>query len=238
MARPAQDRTEVILAAARAQFREAGVDRATVDEIAARAGVGKGTVFLYWPSKTRLHEAVVGLEVARTLASLATGLRRDELRLSLGAIARHEITAGLDHPSTAPLLANQLTSAPALAVAPRRALRRIVDVMRSYDLVRDLDTDDVIAGMEVAMTGALVRALGEPPERPTILTALEHLVSSAYDRLDGPVESVAAAVPEVLEALEDAVDALVAAAAPDRPTTARLRPYERPPAEAPTGARH
>nr|WP_221379908.1 TetR/AcrR family transcriptional regulator [Actinoplanes polyasparticus] len=143
--------------AARAQFRENGAEHATVDDIAARAGVGKGTVFLYWPSKARLYEAVLGLEVARTLASLASGLRRNELRLGLGTIARHEIAASLDHPSMAPLLVNQLTAAPTLATAPRRALRRIIQVLRSYDLVGDLHADNVIAGMEVAMTGALVR---------------------------------------------------------------------------------
>ncbi|MBL7260101.1 TetR/AcrR family transcriptional regulator [Paractinoplanes lichenicola] len=225
MARPTQDRTEVILTAARAQFRAVGAEGATVDDIAARAGVGKGTVFLYWPSKARLYEAVVGLEVAQTLASLTTGLRRNELRLSLGTIARHEIAASLGRPSTAPLLVDQLTEVPALATAPRRALRRIIEVLRSYGLVVDLDAGDIIAGMEVAMTGALVRGLGEPQQRDTILTALDHLVSSAYDR---PGAAADAAIPEALEALEDAIDAIVAAAAPDRPTTARLRPHERP----------
>jgi hypothetical protein len=56
----------------------------------------------------------------------------------------------------------------------------------------------------------------------------ERLLDSTYTRPDAGPAEVAAALPEVLDALEDAVDQLVEAAAPDRPTTAVLRPRERP----------
>jgi AcrR family transcriptional regulator len=46
-----EDRKEQILAAAREVFFEEGIRRATVDAIAVRAEVAKGTVYLYFPTK-------------------------------------------------------------------------------------------------------------------------------------------------------------------------------------------
>jgi AcrR family transcriptional regulator len=46
-----EDRKEAILAAARDVFFEEGIRRATVDQIAARAEVAKGTVYLYFETK-------------------------------------------------------------------------------------------------------------------------------------------------------------------------------------------
>ena len=44
-----------------------GYRRVTVDEVARRAGVGKGTVYLYWPSKWELFAAVLTREAANLL---------------------------------------------------------------------------------------------------------------------------------------------------------------------------
>src|SRR5687768_17171136 len=73
MARPAtnsrrlkekEDRKEQILAAARTVFFEEGIRRATVDAIAARAEVAKGTVYLYFPTKETIlaHLLLEGLD--------------------------------------------------------------------------------------------------------------------------------------------------------------------------------
>lgn len=54
-----EDRTSTILAAARQVFGEYGYHQATMQEVARRAGVAKGTVYLYFSSKEELYEAVV-----------------------------------------------------------------------------------------------------------------------------------------------------------------------------------
>ncbi|MBU2664741.1 TetR/AcrR family transcriptional regulator; helix-turn-helix transcriptional regulator [Actinoplanes bogorensis] len=223
MARPAHDRAEAIVAAARAEFLSAGVEQATVDAVAARAGVGKGTVFLYWPSKARLREAVLLLEVAGTFATLAAELRDDPARLRLGVIARREIAAIMDNPEMGPFLVQQFAGMTDPSDVPTRTLRRIIVALRRHGLVRRTGDDEVVMGMETVMAGALIRGFDRGGREP-LLEAVDHLVSSAYDIPgDG-----AAALPEVLAALDDAIDELVAAAAPDRPTTARLRPAVRP----------
>jgi AcrR family transcriptional regulator len=59
-----EDRKEAILAAARDVFFEQGIRRATVDAIADRAGVAKGTVYLYFDTKETIvaHLLLEGLD--------------------------------------------------------------------------------------------------------------------------------------------------------------------------------
>lgn len=59
-----EDRKGAILSAARAVFFKQGLHRATVDEIAARAAVAKGTVYLYFETKETLlaHLLLEGLD--------------------------------------------------------------------------------------------------------------------------------------------------------------------------------
>jgi AcrR family transcriptional regulator len=68
-------RTGEILQAAYRIFAERGFEQATMDEIAKTAGVAKGTLYLYYPSKhdiysAALHRSIVEL-AARTSAALA-----------------------------------------------------------------------------------------------------------------------------------------------------------------------
>ncbi len=59
-----EDRKGLILAAAREVFFEVGIRRATVDMIAARAEIAKGTVYLYFPTKETIlaHLLLEGLD--------------------------------------------------------------------------------------------------------------------------------------------------------------------------------
>ncbi len=67
-------RTAEILEAAYRVFAERGFDEATMAEIARAAGVAKGTLYLYYPSKQEIYEAALrqsAVEVdARTKAAL------------------------------------------------------------------------------------------------------------------------------------------------------------------------
>jgi TetR/AcrR family transcriptional regulator len=67
-----QDRPGELLDAALTVFVEKGYAAARVEEVATRAGVSKGTLFLYFPSKEELFKAVVRDNVARHVAD---GLR-------------------------------------------------------------------------------------------------------------------------------------------------------------------
>jgi len=67
-------RPDEIIEAARAVFVERGFAAARVDEIARKAGASKGTVYLYFPTKEALFEAVMRVNVVSVIeASAAAG---------------------------------------------------------------------------------------------------------------------------------------------------------------------
>ena len=59
-----------ILKAACEDFCESGYDRARMENIARRAGIGKSTIYEYFPSKTDLLEAVVDWVLEQACAEL------------------------------------------------------------------------------------------------------------------------------------------------------------------------
>ena len=67
--RPAA-RPDELVAAALAVFGERGFRATTLEEVAARAGVSKGTVYLYFASKDDLFRAVVEAKVVTLLESV------------------------------------------------------------------------------------------------------------------------------------------------------------------------
>jgi AcrR family transcriptional regulator len=64
---------ERILDAATAVFAERDFHRVLVSEVATRAGVGKGTVYLYFPTKDDLHRAALEGSLERLAAQIEQG---------------------------------------------------------------------------------------------------------------------------------------------------------------------
>jgi AcrR family transcriptional regulator len=60
------DKRQRILAAATAVFAERDFHRVQVSDVASRAGVGKGTVYLYFPTKDDLHRVALEASLQRT----------------------------------------------------------------------------------------------------------------------------------------------------------------------------
>src|SRR5216683_883436 len=62
-----QERADLILQAAEAVLTEKGYADTSMDEIAARVGIAKGTVYLYFPSKQNLVFALLERELEKLL---------------------------------------------------------------------------------------------------------------------------------------------------------------------------
>jgi len=79
---PPDDKRQRILAAATAVFAERDFHRVQVSEVATRAGVGKGTVYLYFPTKDALHQVALQASLERLAeeveAAAAAGRPVDE----------------------------------------------------------------------------------------------------------------------------------------------------------------
>lgn len=145
---------EAIVDATVALLSEEGFDRLSMDGVAARAGVGKATIYRRWPSK----EALVIEAVARRTDPFpddATGPVRDRLvailegmlaasRTGAGRLLRCMVGASVSNPPLAEHYRAQI-------LEPRRA--RIAELVRegvaNGELRPDLDVDvavDVVVG--------------------------------------------------------------------------------------------
>jgi len=71
------DKRERILAAATAVFAERDFHRVLVSEVASRAGVGKGTVYLYFPTKDDLHRGALEASLERVAIELEAAAAAD-----------------------------------------------------------------------------------------------------------------------------------------------------------------
>ncbi len=70
-------RAERILDAAAELVRQHGYRRVSIDDVAAAAGVGKGTIYLHWKTREALFWAALQRETMRLLDDLADRLSRD-----------------------------------------------------------------------------------------------------------------------------------------------------------------
>ena len=68
------DRSQEILDAALAVFSEYGYHEARIEDIAERAGVGKGTVYLYFPGKRELFQALITRITGEHLTTIKAAL--------------------------------------------------------------------------------------------------------------------------------------------------------------------
>ena len=158
--RSGRPRSEVarvaILDAAFTVVRERGYEAASIEEVAARAGVAKTTVYRHWTTK----EALVVEALARFLRALPvpdTGRTRDDLHALMTSAVRMYA-----EPSTAPLLAalvSAMSRSPAIAeavrngfVGARRAALRMVlqRAVRRGELRRGADVTlalDLLGGV-------------------------------------------------------------------------------------------
>src|SRR5689334_18861531 len=88
----AEDTRRKIVAAAIELVQEVGWREATVERIAARAGVAKGTFFVHFANKEALVDALVGIQVGaakRARAKVAGRPPVERLRETVMTLGRH-----------------------------------------------------------------------------------------------------------------------------------------------------
>ena len=81
-------RGERILDAAAESLLRFGYSRVTINDVAQRAEVGKGTVYLHWRTREELFEAVLGRELAEALDEVAGAVLADPGSWQLHRVSR------------------------------------------------------------------------------------------------------------------------------------------------------
>ena len=191
-----------LLDAATRLFARFGFDKTSVDDIASAAGVSKGAVYLHWPSKFNLFEAVLIREGLALLEQVVQRVDADPEGGTIGSIYRHSIDALGNNPL---LLAAYTVDTAVLgeyvrrqepAVYSQRLLFGVEFVrrMQAANLIRpELDPQMVAYGMGVVSfgllsIGQLSPSLGVPP-----LGALAEMLGDVVERGFGTGDRHAAA---------------------------------------------
>ncbi|HUH69851.1 MAG TPA: helix-turn-helix domain-containing protein, partial [Mycobacterium sp.] len=78
-----QQRADRILDSARDLLLRWGYRRVTIDELAAHADVGKGTIYLHWRSREDVFHAVSAREAAAGTDAIVGALRNDPGEVAL-----------------------------------------------------------------------------------------------------------------------------------------------------------
>jgi AcrR family transcriptional regulator len=162
------DRTKdgAILATALQALAEVGYDRLTMDEIAARAHVGKGALYRRWSSKAALVvDAVTDWHRRQAPAGLPdTGSLRGDLAAIVAAVPEDGDAGGGEYVALVAGLSTAATRDPELGAAlaervldgPRRALRELLDRAAARGEIaadRELDlVPDILMGLNLLRT--------------------------------------------------------------------------------------
>ncbi|MCG5216914.1 TetR/AcrR family transcriptional regulator [Streptosporangium sp. KLBMP 9127] len=152
-ARRSERSRRAVLDAARELVSELGYAKVTIEAIAARAGVGKQTIYRWWPSK-----GAVIFDSILALSEGAEGVRlpdTGDLEADLKAVMRATVAEFADPVFEAPIraLTIEIISDPALAALYREKLagpideakkERLRSAQRAGRLAADLDLDLVL----------------------------------------------------------------------------------------------
>jgi AcrR family transcriptional regulator len=93
-----RDRADRILDTARELLLSWGYRRVTIDELARRAGVGKGTVYLHWRSREEVFHAVSAREAAAMADALVQAVRDDPAEVALHRYLRRLFVEAMNRP--------------------------------------------------------------------------------------------------------------------------------------------
>ena len=192
--RKKQQNRDRILEAARDLFQSQGFDETSMDEIAQRAVVSRGTLFNYFPSKEALLEGIADQELSWLAYRIDTDLASDP-----SALARIRRTMRMLVGDTLPfmqvtryvfLVALQQSPGTGQGTSLRLAniLRKLVVEAQTEGEIRpDLDPGEIAH----AITGAYMAALfgwiaAESSASPTSMQMVENIVDMLFEGIAGP----------------------------------------------------
>src|SRR3990172_7877089 len=126
-------RREDLLDAGLAVFREKGMRTTTVEDVTTRAGVAKGTFYLYFKTKEELGAALrerFALDMLRTAEGVLAGLEADDWEARAEALVRSVVTFSLERRELAELVFHGLPPAgdgDVVAASERKVLALFAD---------------------------------------------------------------------------------------------------------------
>lgn len=196
--RRAEARPDEILDAALAEFTARGFEAARMEDIAKAAGLSKAAIYLYFPSKTALLEALIEAKIeplARQVQNLALAGQADPLMTlrMLATAAAHRVSDA--RVFAVPRLVIGLSGRfPEIAEyyrvhvveKARSALEALIDAGKAKGVIRAVDTKAVARAFigPILFEGLWTHVLGGE----TALNDPQKLIESQFDILLGGLE--------------------------------------------------
>ena len=156
------DKALRVLDAAKALLVGFGYRKVTVDDVARRAGVGKGTVYLYWPSKLELFASVLRRDAAELLGEQLAALRADPAEVRLPRAMRRSFLQVMSRPLSRALytgdhdvLGELMTTSKAglqFAAGKTETTRRYLTVLYEHGLLSDDPAADPVLSYRLSGT--------------------------------------------------------------------------------------
>ncbi|MDF5759132.1 TetR/AcrR family transcriptional regulator [Spongiactinospora sp. TRM90649] len=213
-------RAERILDAAAEILASWGYARVTIDDVARRAGVGKGTIYLHFATKEELFLNVVMRSQFRLIARLVEDLRDDPATVLLSDVCRRIYLWAHEDPVIHAVLVRDMETLGALVRTTAelagdlfqermRATDAYLAVLREHGLVRD-DTPVPLQrhAMAAVITGFLTVEPVTPakiPEPEECAGALADVIRSSFEISHDPaaMRTAAAEAADIFQRLHE-----------------------------------
>ncbi|MBT2224887.1 TetR/AcrR family transcriptional regulator [Nonomuraea sp. NEAU-A123] len=195
-----------------------GYRRVTIDDVAAGADIGKGTVYLHWKTREQLFGAVFAREVLYAMDELRQALRKDPRTCLLRNFARVYFLAITNRPLLHgfllqdPHLLGKLTSSPDIARDDRHGnmARDYLELLAEHGLLRDdMHADELGYAYQATFEGFLraegAALAGSLEQRADLLArTVQRAFESDPAIPDTTLKDLAAAIVTLLTDLIDA----------------------------------
>jgi AcrR family transcriptional regulator len=167
------ERATAILDAAADLLLRHGYRRVTIDDVAAGANIGKGTVYLHWKTREQLFSAVLEREVFYAIDEVRQALRQDPQVCLLHRFAHTYFLAIVNRPLLRgflladPDLLGRLTTSRDTSRDDRHAAmaRAFLELLAGHGLLRDdMDIDEIGYSYQATFEGFLQQESNAPPD--------------------------------------------------------------------------
>jgi AcrR family transcriptional regulator len=191
-----------------------GYRRVTVEDVAARSGVSKGTVYLHWNAKHELFASLLLREVGDVMQELVQGMRADPAKVLLHRMMRASFLAIMRRPLARALYTRDIDTLGKLAGSEALHERQqasddlfaeYVDLLREHRPLRtDSDRTSQVCALQAAGAGFYFMEQFLPPnpqlplERKAV--ALAEIIRRTFEPPEDPdITTLCAIAPRAVE---------------------------------------
>jgi AcrR family transcriptional regulator len=200
------ERADRILDAAGELMLRLGYRKVTIEDVAQRARVGKGTVYLHWPTKERLFEALLMRESIELHDELADALRADVREVLPHRFVRWSFLAAQRRQLVRAVFIGDVELLGSLRESSIRSQKMLANehyfqLMTQHGLLRN-DFPNLAYAMEATISGFFLTDADNPePDLDAKANAMARTIRTSFEPPDEPDPATLRLISDQLIAL-------------------------------------